>query len=85
MLMHAATFLTVVMARERYLAISDPTGYRNATLMSESNMWRKPILYLAGAVVASSVFVFPINWEAEVRERNRTVTMDDNTTVLEVR
>ena len=33
MLLHASTFLTVMMARERYLAISNPTEYRNATLL----------------------------------------------------
>ena len=36
MLLHASTFLTVMMARERYLAISNPTEYRNATLLQGS-------------------------------------------------
>ena len=59
MLLHASTFLTVMMARERYLAISNPTEYRNATLLQlvDSHIWKRPLLYMCMSVAASTLFV----------------------------
>ena len=85
MLLHASTFLTVMMARERYLAISNPTEYRNATLLQlvDSRIWKRPLLYMAASVAASTLFVLPLNWEGKVAGRNVTTT-DDFGNVVEV-
>ena len=85
MLLHASTFLTVMMARERYLAISNPTEYRNATLLQlvDSRIWKRPLFYMAASVAASTLFVLPLNWEGKVAGRNVTTT-DDFGNVVEV-
>ena len=86
MLLHASTFLTVMLARERYLAISNPTEYRNATLLHlvDSRMWKRPLLYMAASVTASTLFVLPINWEGKVARRDIIPDSGNATAEMEV-
>ena len=64
MLLYASTMLTVLMARERSLAVSSPLSYRARTMTE--GQWRRAMAYTVASVGLSSLFVLPLVWESEV-------------------
>lgn len=63
--LHASTFLTVFMARERNRAIRHPLEYRNAAL--GASPWRVAGRYAAGMAVAAAAFVSPLYFEVSLK------------------
>ena len=63
--LHASTFLTVLMARERHRAIRHPLEYRNACL--GVSPWRVAGRYAAAVVAASAAFVAPLYFELSLK------------------
>lgn len=62
--LHSSTFITVLMARQRFLAIRHPVEYRNSNL--GTNPWIPALKYLTFTVVACAAFVSPLLLETEV-------------------
>ena len=78
MLLYASTMLTVLMARERSLAVRSPITYRSRT-MTEGR-WRRAMAYTTVSVVLASLFVLPLVWESKVVLQDVPQTMEINST-----
>ncbi len=57
--------MTVVLALERYLAITKPIAYHNA--IQGTNPWRRVLNYVVPVVLASALFNIPKFFETEVK------------------
>ena len=57
MVLCASTYITVVLALERYKAVWRPVEYRNSVL--SGNPWRRVFIYVAPVVVLSVLFNVP--------------------------
>ena len=62
----ASIFTTVVLAFERYLAVSKPIEYHNATL--GINPWRRVMNYIIPVVLFSIIFNIPKFFEIKIQE-----------------
>ena len=62
--MHASTFTTMLMARQRCMAIKDPIEYHNSTV--GENPWRAAVKNLTIASLASCLITFPVYFEISV-------------------
>ena len=62
----ASIITTVVLALERYLAVSKPIEYHNATL--GINPWRRVMNYIIPVIVFSIIFNVPKFFESKVQE-----------------
>ena len=62
----ASIITTVVLALERYLAVSKPIEYHNATL--GINPWRRVMNYIIPVVVFSIIFNIPKFFEIKIQE-----------------
>ena len=83
MLLYTSTFLTVLMARERFHAVKHPIEYRNATLTGRT--WRLALIHTALCMLASALFVIPLIFESEVLTKEmRAVKTWNSTHTLEV-
>ena len=71
--LHAATLLTVIMARERCKAIRHPLEYRNAT--AGLNPWRCALKYVGAIVGVSALFVSPLYFETARRPVTQEVVV----------
>ena len=60
----SSIFITVVLALERYLAITKPIEYHNA--IQGSNPWRRVWNYVIPVVAFSAIFNIPKFFEAQV-------------------
>ena len=82
LLLHASTFLTVFMARERYKAIRHPLEYRNAT--AGVSPWRTAAKYVAPMVLAAAAFVSPLYFEVGQRpiKEELVVTLENGSQYL---
>lgn len=82
LLLHASTFLTVFMARERYKAIRHPLEYRNAT--AGVSPWRTAAKYVAPMVLAAAAFVAPLYFEVGQRpiKEELVVTLENGSQYL---
>eukprot|EP00095_Tigriopus_kingsejongensis_P004803 maker-scaffold182_size278544-snap-gene-0.12 protein:Tk04803 transcript:maker-scaffold182_size278544-snap-gene-0.12-mRNA-1 annotation:"fmrfamide receptor" len=82
MLLYTSTFLTLFMARERYLAVRYPIQYRNASIVG--NRWRTAFSNLALCLSLSAAFVVPLIFESEVKVTQiRSVKVFNETHSLE--
>ena len=61
----SSIFMTVVLALERYLAITKPIAYHNA--IQGTNPWRRVLNYVVPVVLASALFNIPKFFETEVK------------------
>ena len=57
MVLCASTYVTVVLALERYKAVWRPVEYRNSVL--SGNPWRRVFIYIAPVVIFSVLFNIP--------------------------
>jgi len=57
MVLCASTYITVVLALERYKAVWRPVEYRNSVL--SGNPWRRVFMYIAPVVILSILFNVP--------------------------
>ena len=78
MLLHASTLMTVVMARERFLAVRSPLTYRSLTLLEKP--WKRAMLFTLGSLILSTLFVLPLLWESEVNPQYFVKQIPINTT-----
>ena len=69
MALHASTFITVLMARERFLAIRHPVEYRNATI--GANPWLPAFKHLGAAILCCGIFVSPMLLETKIDIHNQ--------------
>ena len=83
MLLFTSTFLTTVMAHERYSAIRHPIAYRNTSL--SACPWRTAFCHAMACASAAALFVIPLVFESEVRwQQMRTISNFNETHALEV-
>jgi hypothetical protein len=69
----SSIFMTVVLALERYLAITRPIEYHNA--IQGANPWKRVWSYVVPVVIFSAIFNIPKFLETKVVER--TFPRDD--------
>lgn len=72
LLLHSSTFLTAVMARERYKAIRHPLEYRNAT--AGISPWKTAYSYLIPVFILALVFVSPLYFESKLVDVQRELS-----------
>ena len=63
-MLYASTFITMLMARQRFLAIRHPIEYRNSTLTI--NAWVPAVKSLMFVLIVSGVFTLPQFFETSV-------------------
>lgn len=63
---YTSTFLTVLMARERFQAVRHPVEYRNAVV--GTSLWRKAVVQTVASFTASLVFIIPLFFESEIKD-----------------
>ena len=61
----SSTFFTILMARQRYLAIRHPVEYRNANITV--NPWRPVMKNLILVLAMAAFFTFPLFFETSVK------------------
>ena len=71
----ASIITTVVLALERFLAVSKPIEYHNATL--GINPWRRVMNYIFPVIVFSIIFNIPKFFEAEVKPYEDQMTPEE--------
>ena len=64
LMLFSSIFITILMAKQRYMAIRHPIQYRN-TIQSE-NPWRSAMKSLAIVLTTAGVFTFPLFFETSV-------------------
>ena len=64
LMLYSSSFITVLMARQRYLAIRHPWEYRNLNL--NTNPWIPALQSLVLVLVASTLFVTPLFFETSI-------------------
>ena len=64
LMLYSTTFITTLMARQRYLAIRHPIEYRNSTMMI--NPWVPAIKSLSLVLVVSGLFCVPLFFETAI-------------------
>jgi hypothetical protein len=62
---YSSTFLTTLMARQRFLAIRHPIEYRNSTLTA--NLWTNVIKSLILVLLIAGLFSFPLYFEESIK------------------
>ena len=75
---YSSTFITVLMARQQYLAIRHPIEYRNMNI--STNLWIPAIKSLMFVLVAAGLFTFPIFLETRVEYNELGKIYDVNST-----
>ena len=74
----SSTFLTILIARERYLAVRHPIQYRNSNLVG--NQWIPVIRTLLLVLATAALITFPIYLETSVEKSEVSRVVDVNTT-----
>ena len=74
----SSTFLTILIARERYLAVRHPIQYRNSNL--GGNQWIPVIRTLLLVLATAALITFPIYLETSVEKSEVSRVVDVNTT-----
>ena len=64
LMLYSSSFITVLMARQRYLAIRHPWEYRNSNL--HTNPWIPALQSLFLVLVASTLFISPLFFETSI-------------------
>ena len=76
--LHSSTYTTVLMARQRYLAIRHPIEYRNATI--GINPWKPTFRQMAMVLLFASVLVAPLVFETKFEMISSVTTEKFNST-----
>ena len=66
LMLYSSSFITILMARQRYMAVRHPVEYRNSNV--GINPWKPAIRSLVLVLVSSTVFVFPLWFETTIRD-----------------
>ena len=78
LMLYSSTFITVLMARQRFLAIRHPITYRNSIL--SSNPWIPAIKSLIVVLMTAALFTFPLFLETSVEGKVNGRVYDVNST-----
>lgn len=64
LMLFSSIFITVLMARQRYLAIRHPVEYRNFT--QSTNPWKAALKYLIVVMITATLLAFPLYFETQI-------------------
>ena len=64
LMLFSSIFITVLMARQRYLAIRHPVEYRN--FIQSSNPWKAALKYLVVVLITATLLAFPLYFETQI-------------------
>ena len=78
LMLYSSSFITVLMARQRFLAIRHPVQYRNANL--GTNPWIPAIQCLVIITVATTIFISPLWFETSITDVGVSRVVNINTT-----
>ena len=78
LMLYSSTFITILMARQRYLAIRHPIEYRNSTIAL--NPWIPAIKSVFVVLIAASLFTLPLYFETSVKSVDVRMFHDINST-----
>ena len=68
-MLFSSIFITVLMARQRYLAIRHPVEYRN--YIHTTNPWKAALKYLVAVMISAAMLTFPLYFETRIIENEK--------------
>lgn len=77
-MLFSSIFITILMARQRYLAIRHPVEYHNS--LQSSNPWRVALSNLLAVLIAAALLTFPLYLETKILHQEKADIININST-----
>ena len=68
-MLFSSIFITILMARQRYVAIRHPVEYHNS--LQSSNPWKAALTNLMAVLIAAALLTFPLYLETKVLQKEK--------------